>query len=152
MPKTKRHITTAVMALLIIAIALSLTTFAAISEAKAPPPNGKVTGSADLGVYSNSACTTPLSSINWGNLTAGGKITQTIYIKNTSNSLALTLRMGTSNWTPTSANGPITLTWNQEGKRLQPGQSVAATLTLTVSSNIADVTNFSVQISITGTN
>jgi len=93
-----------------------------------------------------------LSSINWGTLTPGTPITQTIYVKNTGSGLSLALSMGTSSWTPAGANGPITLTWNQEGTRLQPGQSVAATLTLTVSSTIADVTNFSVQINITGTN
>jgi hypothetical protein len=60
--------------------------------------------------------------------------------------------METSNWTPAGAEQPITLTWNQEGARLQPGQSVAATLTLSVSPTIADITNFSVQINITGTN
>ncbi len=45
----------------------------------------------------------------------------------------------------------MTLTWNKEGTRLNPGQSVAATLTLTASSSIVDITNFNVQISITGT-
>lgn len=108
--------------------------------------------SADLGVYSNSVCTTPLSSLNWGTLNPGENSSKTIYIKNTSSSLALTLNMGTSNYTPIAANGPIILTWNQGGTRLQPGQSVAATLTLAVSSNITDVTNFSVQINIAGTN
>jgi hypothetical protein len=75
-----------------------------------------------------------------------------VYLKNTSSGLSLALNMTASNWTPASANGPITLTWNQEGTRLQPGQSVAATLTLAVSSTIVDVTNFNVQISIFGTN
>jgi hypothetical protein len=144
--------TATVIALVIIAIALTLTTYAAISTSQSLPSNGQVTTSANLEVYSNSACTTPMSSINWGTLTAGANITQTIYIKNTGSGLALTLSMGASNWTPTGANGPITLTWNQAGTRLQPGQSVATTLTLSVSSNIADVTNFSVQINITGTN
>ncbi len=105
-----------------------------------------------MGVYSNSACTTPLTTINWGNLTAGATINQTIYIKNIGSGLSLALSMGTTSWTPASANGPITLTWNQEGTRLNPNQSVAATLTLTVSSGINDVTNFSVQINIAGTN
>jgi len=105
-----------------------------------------------LGVFSNSACTTPLTSINWGSLTVGGNKTQTIYIKNTSSGLALTLSMATSNLNPAGANGPITLTCNLGGTRLQPGQSVAATITLTLSSAVVDVTNFSVQINITGTN
>jgi len=54
--------------------------------------------------------------------------------------------MATSNLNPAGANGPITLTCNLGGTRLQPGQSVAATITLTLSSAVVDVTNFSVQI------
>jgi len=134
------------------AVSLTLTTFAAISTSQSVQLNGQVTTSANLGVYSNSACTTPLSSINWGTLPVGGNITQTIYIKNTGVGLSLALNMGTSNWSPASADGPIILTWNQGGTRLQPGQSIAANLTLTVSPTITDVTNFNVQINITGIN
>ena len=152
MPKIKLSLTATVVALVTIAIALTLTTFAAITTSQNLSSSGTVTTSPGLGVYSNSACTTTLGSINWGTLTAGGNITQTIYIKNTGSGLSLALGMATSNWTPAGANGPITLTWNQGGTRLQPGQSIAATLTLAVSSNITDVTNFSVQINITGTN
>ena len=152
MPKIKLPISATIIALVTVAIALTLTTFAAISTSQSMSSSGQLTTSADLDLYSNSACTIPLSSINWGTLNAGENITQTIYVKNTSNGLALTLSMQTSNWTPTTANGPITLTWNQAGTRLQPGQSIAATLTLAVSSNIADISSFSVQINITGTN
>jgi hypothetical protein len=140
------------MALVLIAIALTVTTFAAITTSQNLSSNGTVTTSANLGVYSNAGCTTPLTTINWGTITPGAIINQTIYIKNTGSGLSLALSMGTTSWTPASADGPITLTWNQGGTRLNPGQSVAATLTLTVSSSIADVTNFSVQINITGTN
>src|SRR5665647_3924163 len=110
MRKLKLSISTSVIGLVIVALALSLTTYAAISTSQNVSSNGQVSTSANLGVYSNSACTTPLSSISWGNLTAGGTSTQTIYVKNTGSGLALTLSMGTSNWTPTTANGPITLT------------------------------------------
>ena len=170
---SKRKIPTthiAVTALVIIALALSVTTFAALtnspqlssvgvvttspSVSKSPNvlSNGAVTTSANCGLYSDSACTTPLRSIDWGNLTAGGTVTQTIYIKNTSSGLPLTLNMTTTNWSPASANGPITITWNQEGTTLSPGQSTVATLTLTVSSSEVGITDFSVQIYITGTN
>jgi hypothetical protein len=111
-----------------------------------------VSTSAGLAVYSNSACTTSLSSINWGTLTAGGTTTQTIYVKNTSSGLSLTLNMTTSSWSPASANGPIAIKWNQQSTVLQPGASVAAVLTLTVSSSISGVTSFSVNINIGGTN
>jgi len=151
-PKLKLSISTAVITLVITAIALTLTTYAAISTSQNVPATGTVSVSADLSVYSNSLCTTPLSFIDWGNLTVGGTTNQTIYIKNTGSGLSLALSMSTSDWTPADSNGPITLTWNKENTRLQPGQSVAATLTLTVSQSIVDVTGFNVQISITGTN
>ena len=152
MPKIEISITTAIVTLVIIAITLTFTTFAAITTSQNVQSTGAITSSANLGVYSNSACTTLLSNINWGTLTPGGATTQTIYLKNTGSDLSLALSMATNEWTPASANGPITLTWTKEGTILQPGQSVAATFTLSASSSIANVTSFSVQITITGTN
>jgi hypothetical protein len=113
---------------------------------------GTVTTSAGLGVYTTSACTTPLSTISWGSLSPGGTATQTIYVKNTSSGLSLSLNMTTSSWSPASASGYITITWNQQGTDLQPGVVATAVLTLTVSSNVVDVTSFSVNINIGGTN
>jgi len=150
--KRKLSIATAVVALVIIGIALALTTFAVITTSQTVSSTGAVSTSANLGLYSDSACTIPLSSINWGTLTAGGTSIQTIYVKNIGSGLSLTLDMTTSSWSPASANGPITITWNQEGIILEPGQSIAATLTLTVSSSISDITSFGVQINIGGTN
>lgn len=148
----KLSITASIIVLVIIAVSLTLTTLAAITISQSLGSSGQVNTSANLNVYSNSACTTPVSSVNWGTLTAGTNMTQTVYVKNTGTGLSLALSLGTSNWTPANANGPIALTWNQEGTRLQPGQSVAATLTLNISPSIADITNFSVQINFIGTN
>ena len=152
MPKIEFSITTAIVTLVIIAMALTFTTFAAVTTSQNVQSSGAITSSANLGVYSNSACTTLLSNINWGTLTPGEATTQTIYVKNTGSDLSLALSMATNEWTPASVNGPITLIWDKEGTILQPGQSVAATFTLSVSSSIANVTSFSVQITITGTN
>jgi archaellum component FlaG (FlaF/FlaG flagellin family) len=93
-----------------------------------------------------------MGSISWGTLTPGGTSTQTIYIKNIGSDISHTLSMRATNWIPEGANSSITLTWNREGARLQPGESVAATLTLSVSSNIGGITDFGVQINIVGTN
>ena len=150
--KRKLSIITALLALVVIGLALSLTAFSVITTSTSLASAGTVSTSANLGVYSDSACTQPLSSITWGTLTPGGTSTQTIYVKNTSSSLSLTLDMTTNSWSPASANGPITITWNQQSTDLQPGQSTAATLTLTVSPSISDITSFSDQIDITGTN
>ena len=142
----------AISLLVTIGLTLAATTYAALSTSQSLSSSGSVTvtSTASLGIYSDSACTTPLTSISWGSLTPGGTTTQTIYIKNTG-TVSLTLSMATSNWSPTSANGPITITWNKAGTVLSSGQSTSAVLTLTVSSGITDITSFSVQISITGT-
>ena len=108
------------------------------------------TASSSLGVYSDSGCTVPMTTINWGSASPGGTSTQTIYVENTG-TVSLTLSMKTSNWNPTSANGPITISWNQQGTMLAPGQSTAAIITLTASAGTTGITSFSVQISISGT-
>jgi hypothetical protein len=148
--KSSLRITT-VLALAVIAVATTCTTFAALSVSQNVSSSGSITVSANLGIYSDSACQNSLTTINWGTLNPGGNITRTICIKNTGMGASLTLSMATSGWNPTNANGLITITWNQEGKRLAPSQSTLAVLTLTVSPTIADITNFSVQISIAGT-
>ena len=142
----------AVISLAIIAISTAGGTLAALTANSNVGSSGAVNVSANLGVYSDNNCNTPLTTINWGNLSAGGSITKTVYIKNTSSGLSLTLSMSTSSWSPTSANGPITVTWDKENTRINPAQSVAAVLTLNVSPSIVDITNFSVQINIAGTN
>jgi hypothetical protein len=93
--KRKFSITMAVVALIITGIALSLNTFATFTTSTTVSSTGTVSASANLGVYSNSACTTPLSSINWGTLTAGGTAIQIIYVKNTGSGLSLALNMTT---------------------------------------------------------
>ncbi len=108
-----------------------------------------VSASSGMGVYSNSACTTAASSIDWGTVNPGGNVTKTVYVKNTG-STSVSLGMSTSNWTPSAANGPITVSWNQAGTTLAPGQVATATLTLQVSSTISGITSFSTRIVITG--
>lgn len=136
--------------LIAVMIALTLTTFAALGVNKNLNSSGSITHSANLGVYSDSACTVPLTTIDWGSISPGNTATQTLYVKNTG-SISLTLSMTASNWSPASANGPLTVTWNRESATLGAGQSTSATLTLAVSSSITEITSFSVQINIAGT-
>lgn len=53
--------------------------------------------SVQLGVYSDSCCTTALSSVSWGTLDLGTTATATIYLKNEGN-VPLTLSINASNW------------------------------------------------------
>ena len=140
----------AVIALIVIAAFLTATTYAAISTSQTLTSSGTVNVSANLSVFSDAACTAPLSSFSWGSLSPGSTTNQTIYVKNTGSGVSLTLSMAASNWSPSGANSYITLTWNPTSNTLSPGASTKAVITLTVSSTIVDIQNFNVQIAING--
>ena len=110
---------------------------------------GSILSSVNIGVFSDVAATSNCSSIDWGSLSAGSTVTQTVYVKNTG-STPETLSMATSDWNPSSANSSLTLTWNMEGASLPAGSVVAATLTLTVAANTGSLTSFSFNIVISG--
>jgi uncharacterized repeat protein (TIGR01451 family) len=130
-------------------ILLAVTSAGLLSVSQNIPSSGTVTA-VNVGVYSDSACTQNLTSINWGTLAPGDTATRTVYVKNTGNA-PITLNMITTNWNPASANGPITITWDVEDWVVGTDNVVTATLTLSVSSSTSDVTDFSIEIVITGT-
>lgn len=113
-----------------------------------PPPSPPAT--VQLGIYSDSNCTTALSSVSWGTLDPGTTATSTIYVRNEGN-VPVTLSIGASNWSPSSASSYFTLSWNRAGYVLAAGASVQAVLSLAVSSSISGVTSFSFDITITAT-
>jgi len=139
----------ALLALIVAGVFLSLVASGALVAYQKVQNTGTVTA-VGVGVYSNSACTSNLTSINWGTLTPGSTVSKTIYIRNEGNK-RLTLSMTTGNWNPQAASNYITLAWNRGGTILEAGQIVSATLTLSVSSSISGVTSFSFEITITGT-
>jgi hypothetical protein len=139
----------ALLALVVAGIFLTATTAGLLSVNQTIPTSATIT-TVNVGVYSNNACTQSLTSIDWGSLSPGDSVTVTIYVKNTG-AVPITLSMTKANWNPPSANGPITLTWNREGNTLAAGQSISATLTLSVSSSVSGITAFGVNVVITGT-
>jgi hypothetical protein len=146
-----KKVISALIVLIVIGLGLTLTTYSALSLNKTLVSGGNVKVTPGLGIYADSACSIPLTSINWGNVTPGTSVTQTMYIENTGTGASLSLSLSTSNWSPSNVNGPIAISGNQEGTRLLPGQSVAVAITATISPSIADISNFNVQIVITGT-
>jgi hypothetical protein len=141
--------TGAIIAIVMVGIVLTVTTAGLISVSQSVSSSGSVTA-INVGVYSDSSCTQNLTTIDWGTVAPGNSVTKTIYVKNTGNS-DITLSMTKNSWNPTSANGPITVTWNKESTTLSAGASAAAIITLSVSSSISGITTFSVNIVITGT-
>ena len=109
----------------------------------------QIQASPDLGIYSNSQGTTPLSSLSWGTLEPGQSQTYTIYVKNEGN-VPLTLSLETDNWIPASAENYLTLNWNYNYQALSPDAIRQITLTLVVNPNITGITNFSFEVIIVG--
>jgi len=103
-----------------------------------------------VGVYWDEACTVNVTSIDWGFLEPGATANVTVYIQN-EGTMSVMLNMTTDNWNPALAQNYITLNWNQEGNVLNSGDVLQAVLTLSVSSDISGVTNFTFDITITGT-
>ena len=139
------------VALAVIALALTATTFAAITVTSNVSSTGTITTtSPNIGVFSDSACTNTKSAISWGSLAAGSSTTQTVYVKNTGNA-AMTLSLSSNNWTPTGANTYITVSWDKQGQTLSAGQSTPAIITLAVSPSVTGITTFSNTITLSGT-
>jgi hypothetical protein len=109
-----------------------------------------VLATANLGIYSDSACTQSLNPFNWGTISPGGSATKTLYVKNLG-TVQVTLSLSATNWNPTTANGPIALSWNREGAVLAASQVTTATLTLSTSSTASGITTFNVDVVISGT-
>jgi hypothetical protein len=112
--------------------------------------NNGIINAVGVGVYSDYGCTTVLPSVSWGTLNPGDTATHTIYVKN-NGTIPVTLSMTYGNWSSQSAQNYITLSWDKGSTQLASGSVATAVLTLSVSSGISGVTNFSFDINITGT-
>jgi len=102
-----------------------------------------------VGVYWDYNGTSTVNAFDWGFIEPGANKTITCYVKNVGNQV-VTLSMSTSNWNPQNATQFMTLSWNREGTTLNPGQIITATFTLAVSASTQGITNFSFDVTITG--
>jgi hypothetical protein len=98
-----------------------------------------------VSVYWDAACTDEVTAIEWSTLEAGASEDKTVYIKNTGNA-ASTLFLDTDNWIPSTASQYLALTWDYSGQSISPDAVVEVVLTLTVSSGISGITDFSFDI------
>lgn len=110
-----------------------------------PPPEPTV----EIDVYADSGCTTALSSVVWGEITAGSSVHRTIYVKNNGDS-GVVLSLQTENWSPASADDYMSLSWSYDGSTLQSGQVLEIILTLSVSADCPEMSSFSFDIVIVG--
>jgi hypothetical protein len=104
--------------------------------------------SVPIGVYWDANCTTPVDSINWGNLTAGGVETLTMYVQNFGNeSFYLTVQM--MNWQ--ASNTSDVASFSCEEPQIGPGQVAEVDPTLTISPNASGVSGFSFDVAFSET-
>lgn len=103
-----------------------------------------------VGVYWDSGFADPVTSIDWGTLSPGSTVDNTIYVRN-EGTTPFMLNMTTDNWNPPSALTHITVSWNREGYVLDSGEYVEAILTMTVSPSVSGFSSFSFDIMIAGT-
>jgi hypothetical protein len=94
-----------------------------------------------VGVYWDSKCTNPVSSINWGTLTPGSAKDVIVYIRNEGNG-TIALSMKTKNWDPSSAYTYLNLGWNYMGQPIGIGEVAKITLALSVSEQVSGITSF----------
>jgi hypothetical protein len=103
----------------------------------------------DLGVYSNSACTHPITALNWGTCYVEENTTVTIYLRN-EGSVDSTLTVLTDNWTPLSTEACYQLYATCDGDTLAPNDVVPATFTLYPLAAASQFETFSFDIIIQG--
>lgn len=104
-----------------------------------------------LGVeaYWDPECTSVVTEIDWGTLEPADVASKVLYVRNTGNAV-VALSMATENWTPAEAGTYISVAWDAEGSTLNIGASMAVSITLSVSAEISGISDFSLEIVITG--
>ena len=150
MQKKEAILTGAIITIAVYTLAVSLLSqaFPATQTTKTLSSSGTIM-TVGVGVYSNSQCTTAVTSIPWGTLEPGSSQTYVCYIRNEGTGPS-TLSMYTTNWNPSEAIDYINLNWNYGGQILNQGQVIQVTFTLTVSASIEGITTFSFDITIVG--
>jgi len=115
-----------------------------------PPPPPPPPPTVAIGVYWDIECTSEVISVDVGDIEVGSTDTKTVYVRNEGDT-AVTLSMGTENWSPPEASSYITLSWDYGGQSISPGdEPLPVVLTLSVSEDISGITNFNFDLVITG--
>jgi len=98
-----------------------------------------------VGVYWDSNCSNRVSYVEWGTVEPGSIKNVAIYVRNEGN-FPVHLFMLPDNWNPPEASNYMTLSWNYASQTVNPKEVIQTTLTLSTSSGIEGITNFSFDI------
>lgn len=133
----------------VLAVCIFEAVLAAVQTSRTISNVGSVKG-IGVGIYWDSACTNPVSSIDWGLLDPDSSKTVTVYVRNEGNSM-VTLSEATQNWNPSAASSYMTLNWDYKDQTLSVNQVLQIALTLVVSLDTSGIQSFSFDITITAT-
>lgn len=98
-----------------------------------------------VGVYWDNNCSNRVSSVEWGTVEPGSIKNVAIYVRNEGN-FPVHLFMLPDNWNPPEASNYMALSWDYASQTVNPKEVVQTTLTLSTSSGIEGITNFSFDI------
>lgn len=136
----------AVIMLVVLSVLLTVSTMGVLG---APRGSGNVQVM-NVGVYLDSDCTVPCTSIDWGHISAGGAVSKTIYVKNSGSSVVY-LKISNSNWIPLKASSLMKLSWDiGNSYPLSVGEVVPVKFTLKAAANTHDLSDFSFTVVLTG--
>ncbi len=139
----KRNLEFAVVFAMVLAAAF----VSAVLVAQLRIPAVGVVKAMGLQVYADEACSVPLERIDWGLLMPGEAKVFRCFLKSISN-VNISLALAVDNWQPSQAAEYIVLSWDCEGRVLQPSEVYAATFTLRVNPQVQGISAFSFDIAV----
>ena len=103
--------------------------------------------SREFNFYSDSACASKVSSIDWGTLEPGQQVNRTLYMKS---SLAsdVSASLAVRNFEPAVGSSYLVLAWDYLGAPIASGQVLLVTFTLRVASTVTGISLFSFDIEV----
>lgn len=102
-----------------------------------------------VGVFWDKVCSNSVSYIDWEIVDPGSQRNVTVYVRN-EGSVPTSISLDAVNWDPPSASSYIILSWDYLGQLVEPNESIEATLILSISSSVQNLTNFKFDIVIAG--
>jgi len=103
----------------------------------------------NVGVYKESQCLNPLTSIDWGILEPSETKAYSCFVRNEAN-VPVVLNLTTEEWIPVNASEFIFLSWNYALDMLGVNEVRNVVFSLSVSPDIEGITNFSFDIIVRG--
>jgi len=98
-----------------------------------------------VGVYQDANCSIAVKYLDWGTLEPSSAKNITLYVRNEGNHVA-TLFLATNNWSPVNASSYMALSWNYSGVVLSPMEDAGVVITLSVSSVVKNIVEFSFDV------